>query len=187
MAAKKKPKAASAKRATRHPVAKKTRAKKTARSTARKTASKRVVARRPTVKKPVSNLSGLGRIGDVLDGIKLSGAASVLLAGRRKDIEALLKVSRKSYREVQSLVERRSRELKYAIGDWKQVAKEIRVSDPKDIVVKLEAIGNQAFKLAVKNLRDLSQLATKSQGDTLDVIKKRIRDNVADVKKLLNK
>ena len=160
-------KSASAKRATRRPAAKKAMKRATRKFTPKKSSPR--------------------KISDVLDGIKLSGAASVLLAGRRKDIEAMLKVSRKSYKEVQSLVERRSRELKRAIGDWKKTAKEIRVSDPKDTAVKLEAIGNEAFKLAVKNLQDLGNLATKSQGETLDVIKKRIRDNVADVKKLLKK
>jgi hypothetical protein len=197
MAATKKPKAAPAKRIAPRPVAKKKPAikkpavKKTGRVVAKKPAVRKSVAKkvsRPAAgKQMTSSKKMLGNIGKMLEGIKLSGAAGILLDGRRKDVEALLKVSRKSYKEVQNLVERRSRELKNAIGDWKDAAKKIHISDPKDSVVKLEAIGNEAFKLAVKNLHDLSEVATKSQGETLDVIKKRIRENVADVKKLLHK
>jgi phasin family protein len=157
-----------------------------AKRTQRTSAPRKTALRRPATK-TAKKSKGVDRIGKVLDGIKLSGAASLLLAGRRKDIDALLKVSRKSYKQVQGLVERRSRELKRAIGDWREAAKDIRVTDGKDAVVKLETIGNEAFRLAVKNLQDLGEVAAKSQNEALDVIKKRIRDNIADVKKLLRK
>jgi phasin family protein len=184
MAATKKTKAATAKRATR--------TTRNAPAPKKKPAAKKVVrrvvgAKKPAAKKTTASMAQLGNIGKVLQGIKVSGAASVLLDGRRKDVDALLKLSRKSYKEVEALVKKRSRELKKAIGDWKDAAKKMHVSDPKASLLKLETIGNQAFKLATKNLHDLSELATKSQGDALDVIKKRIRENVADVKKLLHK
>jgi hypothetical protein len=54
-------------------------------------------------------------------------------------------------------------------------------------LAKLETIGNQAFQLALQNLNDLGELAAKSQSESLEVFKKRIRENVSDVKALMRK
>ena len=50
---------------------------------------------------------------------------------------------------------------------------------------KLDAMGKAAFKQALDDIRELSELAAKSQADAFTVVRNRIRDNVDEVSKLL--
>ena len=153
------------------------------RAPAKKTVAKKPVARRPAVKARKSAPASKAIAGTH----DLSVATSKFLANGRKDLEALLKVNKHSYSELQDLVKRRTSLLKDAIRDWQSVAKSVDVHKPLDSVGKFEELGKEAFKLALENIRELADLAAKSQAEAFKVVKKSIEDNVSEVSKLLKK
>jgi len=152
------------------------------RTSAKKPAAKKPVARKPAVKaKKTSTPARKPQAGKN----EISTATSKLLANGRKDLQALLKVNKHSYAELQTLVKRRTTLLKDAIKDWQAVAKNVDVHKPMDSVTKFEELGKEAFKMALENIRSLADLAAKSQAKAFKVVKQSIEDNVSEVNKLL--
>ena len=163
-------------------------AKKTAKKPAARPAAKRAPAKKPVTKKPVARkpaVKAKRASAPLASKHDLSAATSKFLANGRKDLEALLKVNKHSYAELQTLVKRRTSLLKDAIKDWQAVAKSVDVHKPMDSVTKFESLGKEAFKMALENIRELADLAAKSQAEAFKVVKKSIEDNVSEVSKLL--
>jgi phasin family protein len=63
--------------------------------------------------------------------------------------------------------------------------KGMSAGDPRENIAKLDAMGKAAFKQALDDIRELSEMAAKSQAEAFDVVRKRISDNVDEVSKLL--
>lgn len=164
-------------------------AKKVAKKPAAKPAAKRVAAKKPAVRKPAAKktTAASSKSKASLQALQgnLASAANTFIANGRKDLDALLKVNKHSYSELQSLVKRRTALLKDAIKEWQAAAKDINVAKPLDSVAKLDELSKNAFKLALDNIRELADLAAKSQADAFKVVKQSIEDNVSEVSKLL--
>lgn len=152
----------------------------TAKKTTRKSAAKKITARKPAATKKI-----VGKVKSLQGNIV--GAANSLLKSGRKDIEALMNVNKRSFGKLQTLVKQRTGKLKKAIRDWQSAAQNIDVSNPKATVSRLDALGKEAFKMALDNIRDLADLAAKSQNDAFKIVRKNIEGNVSEVRKLLKK
>lgn len=120
-----------------------------------------------------------------LQNLPLAGAAGAIVENGRKDLQALVQVNEKSYQGLQSVVQRQTEMLKTSIAEWQGAVKGMSPAEPKENLAKLDAMGRAAFKQALDDMRELSELAAKSQADAFDVVRKRIRDNVDEVSKLL--
>lgn len=120
-----------------------------------------------------------------LQELPLAGAAGAIVENGRKDLQALVKANEKSYQGLQAVVQRQTEMLKTSIQDWQGTMKGLSGSDPREGFAKLDAMGKAAFKQALDDIRELSELAAKSQADAFEVVRQRIRDNVDEVSKLL--
>jgi len=117
--------------------------------------------------------------------VNLQGAASAVLDNRRKDLKALVEANEKSYKGLQAVVQRQAEMLKTNIGEWQSAVKEIPGKDPKEQLAKLDEMGRAAFKQALADMKELAELAAKSQADAFNVVRDRINDNVKQVSDLL--
>ncbi|MDM0014275.1 TIGR01841 family phasin [Variovorax sp. J22P168] len=120
-----------------------------------------------------------------LQNLPLAGAAGAIVENGRKDLQALMKVNEKSYQGLQSVVQRQTEMLKSSIEEWQGTMKSLPGTDPREGFAKLDAMGKAAFKQALDDIRELSEVAAKSQADAFDVVRQRIRENVDEVSKLL--
>jgi phasin family protein len=120
-----------------------------------------------------------------LQDLPLAGAAGAIVESGRKDLQALVKANEKSYQGLQAVVQRQTEMLKSSIEEWQGTVKGLPGSDPREGLAKLDAMGKAAFKQALDDIRELSEMAAKSQADAFDVVRQRIRDNVDEVSKLL--
>ncbi|VWX59358.1 Phasin [Burkholderiales bacterium 8X] len=120
-----------------------------------------------------------------MQNLPMAGAAGALLQSGRKDLEALMQANEKSYQGLQTLVQRQTEMLKASILDWQGTVKGMTTADPRENIAKLDAMGKAAFKQALNDIRELSELAAKSQAEAFDVVRQRIQDNVDEVGKLL--
>jgi phasin family protein len=120
-----------------------------------------------------------------LQDLPLAGAAGAIVESGRKDLQALVKANEKSYQGLQAVVQRQTEMLKSSIEDWQSTVKGLPGSDPREGMAKLDAMGKAAFKQALDDIRELSEMAAKSQADAFEVVRQRIRDNVDEVSKLL--
>ncbi|RZL89729.1 MAG: phasin [Variovorax sp.] len=120
-----------------------------------------------------------------LQNLQVAGAAGAILESGRKDLQALVQANEKSYQGLQAVVQRQTAMLKASIEDWQGAVKGMSPAEPRENLAKLDAMGKAAFKRALDDIRELSELAAKSQADAFDVVRQRIRDNVDEVSKLL--
>jgi phasin family protein len=120
-----------------------------------------------------------------LQNLPLAGAAGAIVESGRKDLQALVKANEKSYEGLQAVVQRQTEMLKSSIEEWQGTMKGLSGKDPREGFAKLDAMGKAAFKQALDDIRELSEMAAKSQADAFEVVRDRIRSNVDEVSKLL--
>lgn len=119
--------------------------------------------------------------------LNVQGAASALLDNGRKDLKALVEANEKSYKGLQAVVARQTEMLKSSISDWQGAVQGMPGKDPKENLAKLDEMARASFKRAVDDMKELADLAAKSQADAFNVVRERINDNVEQVSKLLKR
>ena len=124
-------------------------------------------------------------MGERLQQINLSGAAGAIAANGRKDLEALMRANQKSYQGLQAVVQRQTEMLRDSIAAWQGTIQSMPGHDPKENIAKLDAMGRAAFKQALDDIRELADMAAKSQAEAFEIVRGRIASNVDEVKRML--
>ena len=132
-------------------------------------------------------LNPLKGMADRLQNLDMTGSASKLLDSGRKDLQALMEANDKSYQGLQTVVQRQTEMIKSAITEWQTAAKEMPGKDAKDNLAKLDELGRQSFQRAIDDIKELANLAAKSQADAFDVVRQRIQSNVDEVTRMLQR
>lgn len=124
-------------------------------------------------------------IAERLKDLNVQGAAGALLENSRKDLKALVEANEKSYKGLQTVVARQTEMLKASISDWQSAVKSMPGMDPKENLAKLDELARASFKRALEDMKELADLAAKSQAEAFTVVRERINDNVEQARKLL--
>lgn len=159
----------------------KTAAAKATSSRARGAAADPAATLRDAFTQPLKGLA------DRLQNLELSSAAGALMENGRKDLEALVKANEKSYQGLQKVVQRQTEMLRSAISDWQGVVAGMPGKDPQQAFAQLDAMGRAAFQRALDDMRELAELAAKSQADAFEIVRQRINANVDQASQLLRK
>lgn len=122
-----------------------------------------------------------------LKDLNVQGAAGALLDNGRKDLKALVEANEKSYKGLQAVVARQTEMLKSSITDWQGAVQGMPGKDAKENLAKLDEMARASFKRALDDMKELADLAAKSQADAFNVVRERINDNVEQVSKLLKR
>lgn len=154
-------------------------------ATAKKDAARSTAPQGSTqIPSPVDLLKGMA---ERLQSVNLTGAGSKLLDSGRKDLQAVMQANEKSYKGLQTVVQRQTEMIKSAITEWQSVAKPMPGKDPKENLAKLDELGRASFQRAIDDIKELADLAAKSQKDAFEVVRQRVQDNVDEVTKLLQR
>jgi phasin family protein len=155
---------------------------------------------KPTKKGAVSNESEPTEIGAVSNDIKptekaaagetpfldftklmsqfrLPGVDFAALVDReRKNIEALAKANRIAFEGWQRLVRRQAEMLQ------ETMKKVVANASQEDAKKKRADLAKEGFEKALANMRELAEMATKSQKEAFEVVRKRIEENVEGIR-----
>jgi len=154
-------------------------------ATAKKAAAKPTASQSSTkMPNPADMLKGMT---ERLQNVNLTGAGSKLLDSGRKDLQAVMQANEKSYKGLQTVVQRQTEMIKSAITEWQSAAKAMPGTDPKENLAKLDELGRASFQRAIDDIKELADLAAKSQKDAFEVVRQRVQDNVDEVTKLLQR
>jgi phasin family protein len=126
-------------------------------------------------------------VNELLAQFKVPGVdINALMEARRKDIEALVTANRQAYEGMQLLAHRQAEMLKEAMTEW-QAATEGMMSgkSPGTGAAKQAELGKQTFEKALANMRELAEIATKSQSEAWEVVTRRFHENLEEIKKLM--
>jgi phasin family protein len=110
---------------------------------------------------------------------RLPGVDFAALVDReRKNIEALAKANRIAFEGWQRLVRRQAEILQETM---KEV---VANAGQQDAIKKRADLAKEGFEKALANMRELAEMATKSQKEAFDVVRKRIEENVEAIRNL---
>lgn len=105
---------------------------------------------------------------------KLPGVDLATIMDReKKNIEALTEANRVAFEGWQALVRRQAEILQESI---KQAVGTVQGEDSGTKRMDLAA---QAFETTLSNMRELAEMAVKSQTEAFDIIRKRVEENLA--------
>lgn len=120
-----------------------------------------------------------------LQSLNLTGTAAQLLDNGRKDIETLVEINKRSFQTLQSVVQRQTETLRQSITEWQGTVSSGQGQDLPATLAALDAKGKAAFQQALDDIRELAEVAAKSQSEAFDVVRQRIQDNVEQASQLL--
>ena len=162
-------------------------AAKSRRKTAKRTAARKTEA--PRVMKGAERLfsMSMGGLGNTLERLNLSGVAGTIAEGRRKDLAAIVAANKKSYEGLQAVVARQTSMLKNAVTEWQSIAQGVSTGGAGSGLGRVDEMAKQAFTMALENIRELGELAARSQAEAFEIVRKRIMENVNEVSALMQR
>ena len=122
-----------------------------------------------------------GDLKKMLEQFKVPGVdMSALVESRRKDIEAIVEANKTAYDSMQALARKQAEMLTQAMQDIQEAAK-VGIADPG----KQTEVARNACLKALDDMKDLAEIARKSQADAIANITKRANEHVDEIKKML--
>ena len=137
--------------------------------------------------RPAAKQAGTVSAGHLVDLGKLPDFAGLLVAARRKDLDAILEANRKSYAGLQSVVQRQVEVLKNAVSEWRLVIKLMAEGGARESVSRIDELAVASFRMALENIRELAEMTARSQASAYEVVSRRIREDVDEVTRLLER
>jgi phasin family protein len=120
----------------------------------------------------------------LFDQFKLPGIdLNAVLESRRKDIDALAAANRTALEGAQSLAQKQIDVLRTTIDEVQSMLKQ-----SKDTTAPAAAreLVNQAVQRAFTNMRELADVAYRSQSEAAAVVSRRVQENIEELKTLVH-
>ena len=110
------------------------------------------------------------------------------VASQRKNVEALTAANQLAFEGVQALVRRQAEIVRENVEELTKITRELTAAgSPEDKLAKQTQLAKEAFENALGHVRDLTGLVQKSSSQAVDVLSKRVADNLDEVKAALTK
>ena len=129
-------------------------------------------------KSPWPNLD----IGELLKQFQIPGVDLGKWAESQRDnIKALQEANQTAVQGWQSLMTRQAEILRESLEAWQQAFSNNTSSAPAEMAQNQLELGQKAFGKALSNMRELAEIAIKSQSEAADIIRKRFEQNLRDL------
>ena len=103
------------------------------------------------------------------------------------DLAAIVAANKKSYEGLQAVVARQTSMLKNAVSEWQSIAQGVSAGGAGQGLGRVDEMAKQAFTMALENIRELGELAARSQAEAFEIVRKRIMENVNEVSALMQR
>lgn len=122
----------------------------------------------------------------MMEQFKLPGVdVNAIVEARRKDIEALAEANRIALAGMQALAQKQAEILQKSMQEAQAVMQNLGSGQPAENAAKQAELMQQAFQRALQNMRELAEMAGKSQAQAMEVVSKRVQENIEETKKLM--
>lgn len=130
--------------------------------------------------------NAFGDLTKMIEQFKLPGVDTAeIVAARSKDVDALVQANQAAYEGMQALANKQAEMLKQAMQDIQAAVEGAAggagVGDP----AKQGELARKAYERVLGDMKDLAEIARKSQADAMATITQRGTQNLEDVKKML--
>ena len=94
---------------------------------------------------------------------------------------------RSSYAGLQEIVRRQTAQIMEAVSELQTVGKVLTTVSPKESVRNLDDLALASLKLALADVRELADLAARSQREAFELVQQRVAEHIDEVQRLLQK
>lgn len=124
-------------------------------------------------------------INKLMEQFKLPGVdIPAIVEARRKDIEALTEANRIAFEGMQALAQKQAEILQKSMQQAQAAMQNMSPGQAGASGGNQAELIQQAFQTALANMRELAEMAGKSQAQAMEVVGKRVQENIEDTKKL---
>jgi len=110
------------------------------------------------------------------------------VTSQRKNVEALTAANQLAFEGVQALVRRQAEIVRENVEELTKITRELTAAgSPEDKLAKQTQLAKEAFENALGHVRELTGLVQKSSSQAVDVLSKRVADNLDEVKAAFTK
>ena len=129
-----------------------------------------------STKNPFPDIAGM------LEQFKVPGVdLTRIIETQRSDIEALTRANIAAFSGVQELARRQAEILQETMAEWQAAMTQVAAEDAAKAAVAAQKVLASAFA----NMRELAEVATKSQTDAWHAIQQRFQDNLGEFRRLI--
>jgi phasin family protein len=107
-------------------------------------------------------------------GVDLSGVAERM----RRDFEAVQKANQITWEGWQALAEKQAEIFRETAAQWQQTLPDLLSRTPQENLERQSEIARETLESALGNLRNLAELAAKSQSEAMTVLQQRFEENL---------
>jgi phasin family protein len=86
---------------------------------------------------------------------------------------------------MQALARREAEILQQTMAEWQGAMAGMAGKNPAEVAAKGTELATQAFGRAIANMRELAEMATKSQAQTYEVLNRRFQENLEELRKMM--
>lgn len=106
-----------------------------------------------------------------------------IMASQQRNLAALTKANQVLMEGAQTVMQREVEILQNAMAEVNDAARDLmQADDPQAGAAKRLELAKESFAAAVSNMRELAELATKSNREALDVINQRALEGIEEIK-----
>ena len=119
-----------------------------------------------------------------LESINLPGVdMSKILDAQRKNVEAITQANRIALEGVQSLMQRQAEIMQQSVEEATKMMQNFDpASDPTERVAQQTALAQEAFQQALDRMRELAEMANKSQAEAFEAIQARFTESLEEIR-----
>ena len=122
----------------------------------------------------------------LLEQFKLPGVdIPAIVEARRKDIEALTEANRIAFEGMQALAQKQAEILQKSMQEAQAAIQGFTGGQAGAGAANPGELIQQAFQKALANMKELAEMAGKSQAQAMQVVGKRVQENIEETKKFL--
>jgi phasin family protein len=121
-------------------------------------------------------------VGEMLKQLQIPGVdVGKLIEDQRDNIKALQEANQTAVQGWQNLMTRQTEQLREALETWQAAVSDTLKSPPAEMAQKQIEHGQKAFEKALSNMRELAEMAIKSQTEAAEVIRKRFEAGLREI------
>ena len=111
-----------------------------------------------------------------------------MMAAYRKNVEAVAAATQAVNEGMQALIRRQAEIIKDSLEQMRVATAELSsAKDSKELTDRQAEIARQAFEKASANMKELAELMTKSNADSLKIIQARMNTGLTELQDMMNK
>jgi phasin family protein len=110
-----------------------------------------------------------------------------MMESQRRNIEVLTALNQQAVAGIQAVAQRQAEILQTLMGEATATAQQLAGASPEERAGKQAELTRVAFERAVVNMRELSEMVSKSQNEALETINARVSESLKEVQALIDK